>query len=183
MAGFFILHSFSTEEGLAAGQTSAQDETMNPLALPPSTNRSHKIARILGGVGAILLGLGVTGPLASVGFGTGFASKTLTFSLVSESRVYVLLALAAATLVLAVRGLTRWIVWSAAGILITFVSMASFGSGEKSSVEMPGWVSDLLTNIAKGAMNLVTFQYGTPCLVLGILMILGVGAWRFRSAD
>jgi hypothetical protein len=95
----------------------------------------------------------------------------------------VLLALAAATLWLAVRGLTRWIIWSAADILLTFGSMASFGSGKKSSVEMPGWVSDLLTSLAKGAMNLVTFQYGTPCLVLGILLILGVGAWRCRSAD
>jgi glucan phosphoethanolaminetransferase (alkaline phosphatase superfamily) len=125
----------------------------------------------------------VTGPLASVGFGTGFAAKTLTFGLISETRVYVLLAIAAATLVLAVRGLTRWVVWSAGAILVTFVSMASFSSEEKSGVEMPGWVSDVLSSIAKGAMNLVTFQYGTPCLVLGILLILGVGAWRCRSAD
>jgi hypothetical protein len=154
---------------------------MSLLSLPASVDRKHMIARILGGVGAVLLGLGVTGPLASVGFGTGFASKTVTFALVSEPRVYVLLALAAATLLLAVRGLTRWIVWSAAGILATFLSMVSFG-GEKSSVEMPGWVSDILTSIAKGALNLVTFQYGTPCLVLGILLILGVGAWRCRSA-
>lgn len=156
---------------------------MNPLAMPSSVDRKHKLARILGGLGAILLGLGVTGPLASVGFGTGFAAKTLTFSLISESRVYVLLALAAATLVLAVRGLTRWIVWSAAGILLAFVSMASFSTEKKSSTEMPGWVSDALTSIANGAMNLVTFQYGTPCLVLGILLVLGVGAWRCRSAD
>jgi len=156
---------------------------MTLLALPPSVDRKHKLARLLAGLGAVLLGLGVTGPLASVGFGTGFASKTVTFSLISEPRVYVLLALAAATLWLAVRGLTRWIIWSAAGILLTFGSMASFGSGKKSSVEMPGWVSDLLTSLAKGAMNLVTFQYGTPCLVLGILLILGVGAWRCRSAD
>lgn len=149
--------------------------------LPASVDRKHKIARLLGGLGAVLLGLGVTGPLASVGFGTGFAAKTINFSLVSETRVYVLLAIAAATVLLAVRGLTRWFVWSAAALVATFLSMVSFG-GEKSSVEMPGWVSDALGSIAKGALNLVTFQYGTPCLVLGILLILGVGAWRCRSA-
>lgn len=150
-------------------------------ALLRSADRRHTLARSLGGLGAVLLAVGVTAPLASVGFGTGFAAKTITFSLVSEPRVYVLLALAAATLVLAVIGRTRWFVWSAAGILATFLSMVSVG-GEKSSVEMPGWVSDVLTSIAKGALNLVTFQYGTPCLVLGILLILGVGAWRCRSA-
>lgn len=155
---------------------------MSLLSLPASVDRKHKIARLLGGIGAVLLGLGVTGPLASVGFGTGFAAKTITFSLVSEPRVYVLLAIAAATLALAVRGLTRWFIWSAAAILVTFVSMASFSAEEKSSTEMPGWVSDALGSIAKGALNLVTFQYGTPCLVLGILLILGVGAWRCRSA-
>lgn len=153
----------------------------HPL-LPASVDPKHRTARLLGGLGAVLLGLGATGPLASVGFGTGLGAKTLTFGLISETRVYVLLAIAAATLLLAVRGLTRWFAWSAAALLATFASMASFGSEKGGGAEMPGWVSDILTNIARGALNLVTFQYGTPCLVLGILLILGVGAWRCRSA-
>ena len=152
---------------------------MSPLALPPSADRNHQLARIIGGVGAVLLAIGATAPLASVGIGP--LAKTVTFSLVSEPRVYVLVAIAAATLALAVLGRTRWFVWSAAGVLATFLSMVSLGG--KSSVEMPGWVSDILSSIAKGAMNLVTFHVGTPCLALGILLILGVGAWRCRSAS
>ncbi len=152
---------------------------MSPLALPPSADRNHHLARVIGGVGSVLLGLGATGPLVSVGVGP--LAKTITFSLVSEPRVYVLVAIAAATLALAVRGLTRWFAWGAAAILATFLSMVSLGG--KSSVEMPGWVSDALSGIAKGAMNLVTFHYGAPCLALGILLILGVGAWRCRSAN
>jgi len=152
---------------------------MNLPALLQSVDRKHLIARVLGGLGAVLLAIGVTAPLASVGIGP--LAKTVTFSLVSETRVTVLLALAAATLVLAVLGRTRWFAGSAAGILATFLSMVSFG--EKSSVEMPGWVSDILSSIAKGALNLVTFHYGTPCLVLGILVVLGAGIWRCRSAN
>lgn len=143
-----------------------------------SPDKPAAISRALAALGAVLLALGVTGPLASVGIGP--LAKTVTFSLVSEPRVYALLAVAAATLVLAVLGRTRWFAWCAGGILATFLSMVSFG--EKSSVEMPGWVSDILASIAKGALNLVTFHYATPCLALGILLILGVGAWRCRAA-
>jgi len=147
-------------------------------AILRSPDRPTAVARALAALGAILLALGATGPLASVGIGP--LAKTVTFSLVSEGRVYALLAIAAATLVLAVLGRTRWFAWCAAAILVTFLSMISFG--EKSSLEMPGWVSDILSSIAKGALNLVTFQYGTPCLALGIALILGVGAWRCRAA-
>ena len=95
--------------------------------------------------------------------------------------MHVLVAIAAATLVLAVLGRTRWFIWSAVAILATFGSMISLG-GEKSSVEMPGWLSDALGSVAKGALELVSFHYGTPCLALGILLILGVGIWRCRAA-
>jgi hypothetical protein len=145
-------------------------------AILRSPDNSTALARILGGVGAILLALGATGPLVSVGI-----FKTVYFDLVSPGRVTALLAIAAATLVLALLGRTRWFIWSAVAILVTFGSMISIG-GEKSSMEMPGWVKDVLGWIAEGAFKLVTFNYGTPCLVLGILLILGVGVWRCRAA-
>lgn len=147
-------------------------------AILRSPDNKTALARGLAAFGAILLILGATGPLAS--FGIGFAAKDIYFSLVSTPRVYVLVAIAIATLVFAVLGRTRWFIWSGAAILLTFGSMVSLG-GEKSSLEMPGWLSEALSSIAKGAFNLVTFHYGTPCLVLGILLILGVGAWRCRA--
>lgn len=148
-------------------------------AILQSPDKPTTVARSLAALGAILLALGVTGPLVSVGIGP--LAKTVTFDLVSPARVHVLLAIAAATLVLSILGRTRWVIWSAAAILVTFGSMVSIG-GEKSSMEMPGWVSDILGSIAKGAMQLVTFNYGTPCLALGILLILGVGIWRMKAA-
>ena len=148
-------------------------------AILRSPDKPTAVARILAGVGALLLALGATGPLASVG--VGILSKTVYFNLVSADRVTALLASAAATLVLAILGRTRWFIWSAVAIIVTFGSMVSFG-GEKSSMEMPGWVKDVLGWIAEGAFKLVTFNYGTPCLVLGILLILGVGVWRCRAA-
>ncbi len=148
-------------------------------AILRSPDKPTAIARLLAGVGAILLALGATGRLAS--FGVGIVSKDIYFELVSAPRVHALVAIAAATLVLAILGRTRWFIWSAVAILITFGSMISLG-GEKSSVEMPGWLSDFLGSVAKGALNLVTFHYGTPCLALGILLILGVGIWRCRAA-
>ena len=154
--------------------------SMDLPAILRSPDRPTAIARILAALGALCLALGVLGPLVSVGIGP--LAKTVTFDLVSSARVYVLLAIAGATLALAVVGRTRWVIWSAAAIVATFVSMVSFG-GEKSSTEMPGWVSDALGSVAKGALNLVTFHYGTPCLVLGILLITGVGLWRMRSAN
>jgi hypothetical protein len=148
-------------------------------AILRSPDKPTAIARLLAGVGAILLALGATGRLAS--FGVGIVSKDIYFELVSAPRVHVLVAIAAATLVLAILGRTRWFIWSAVAILITFGSMISLG-GEKSSMEMPGWLSDFFGSVAKGALNLVTFHYGTPCLALGILLILGVGIWRCRAA-
>ena len=153
---------------------------MDLPAILRSPDRPTAIARILAALGAILLILGATGPLAS--FGIGFAAKDIYFRLVSAERVYVLVAIGIATLVLATLGRTRWFIWSGVAILATFGSMISIG-GEKSSIEMPGWVSDALGSVAKGALNLVTFHYGTPCLVLGILLIVGVGLWRMRSAN
>jgi hypothetical protein len=147
-------------------------------AILRSPDTRTAVARGLAALGAILLALGATGPLAS--FGIGFVAKEIRFDMVSAERVHILVAIAAATLVLAVLGRTRWFIWSAAAILVTFGSMVSVG-GEKSSMEMPGWLNDALTSIAKGALNLVTFHYGTPCLVLGILLILGVGIWRCRA--
>jgi len=147
-------------------------------ALLRSPDTRTAVARGLAALGALLLALGATGPLAS--FGVGFVAKEIRLELVSAGRVHVLVAIAAATLVLAVLGRTRWFIWSAAAIVVTFGSMVSVG-GEKSSVEMPGWLSDALASIAKGAFNLVTFHHGTPCLVLGILLILGVGIWRCRA--
>ena len=147
-------------------------------AILRSPDTRTAVARGLAALGAILLALGATGPLAS--FGIGFVAKEIRFDMVSAERVHILVAISAATLVLAVLGRTRWFIWSAAAILVTFGSMVSVG-GEKSSMEMPGWLNDALTSIAKGALNLVTFHYGTPCLVLGILLILGVGIWRCRA--
>ncbi len=144
-----------------------------------SPDRPTAVARILAGLFGILLALGATGPLAS--FGVGFVAKEIRFDLVSAERVPVLVAIGAATLVLAVLGRTRWFIWCAAAIIVTFGSMVSIG-GEKSSMEMPGWLNDALTSVAKGALELVTFHYGTPCLALGILGILGVGIWRCRAA-
>lgn len=148
-------------------------------AILRSPDKSTALARLLAGFGAILLALGATGPLASVGL--GILSKTVYFNLVSAERVTALLAIAAATLVLAILGRTRWFIWSAVAIIVTFGSMVSLG-GEKSSMEMPGWVKEILDWIVEGAFKLVTFNYDTPCLVLGILLILGVGIWRCRAA-
>ncbi len=147
-------------------------------AILRSPDRPTAVARILAGLGALLLALGVTGPLAS--FGVGIVSKDIYFELVSAARVHVLVAIAAATLVLAILGRTRWFIWSGAAIMITFGSMASFGGGD--SMELPGPVKKVINWIAEGALNLVTFHYGTPCLALGILLILGVGVWRCRAA-
>jgi len=147
-------------------------------AILRSPDNKTATARALAALGGILLILGATGPLAS--FGIGFAAKDIYFSLVSAPRVHVLVAIGILTVVLAILGRTRWFVWSGAAILATFGSMISVG-GEKSSMEMPGWLSDALGSIAKGALNLVTFHYGTPCLALGILLIIGVGIWRCRA--
>ena len=149
-------------------------------AILRSPDKPTTVARVLGALGAILLILGATGPLAS--FGIGFAAKDIYFRLISAERVHVLVAIGIVTLVLAILGRTRWFIWSGVAILATFGSMISIG-GEKSSIEMPGWVSDALGSVAKGALTLVTFHYGTPCLVLGILLIVGVGLWRMRSAN
>ena len=103
-------------------------------AILRSPDNKTALARGLAALGAILLILGATGPLAS--FGIGIASKDIYFRLVSAERVHVLVAIGVATLVLAALGRTRWFIWSGAAILVTFGSMISFG-GEKSSVEMP----------------------------------------------
>ena len=142
-------------------------------ALLRSEDRPHLIARILGGVGALLLALGATGPLASA------MLMTFRFEDVSPARVWILVGIAVVTLVLAVIGRTREFIWCAAAILITFGSMISIGGGD--GMEMPGPVKKVLGWIAEGALNLVTFLWGTPCLALGVLLILGVGIWRCRS--
>jgi hypothetical protein len=147
-------------------------------AILRSPDSKTATARALAALGGILLILGATGPLAS--FGVGFAAKDIYFRLISAGRVDALVAIGTATVVLAILGRTRWFVWSGVAILVTFGSMVSL-DGEKSSVEMPGWLSEALGSIAKGALNLVTFHYGTPCLALGILLIIGVGAWRCRA--
>lgn len=149
-------------------------------AILRSPDNKTAAARGLAALGAVCLALGALGPLVSVGIGP--LAKTVTFDLVSQPRVHALLAIAAATLALVVLGRTRWVIWSAAAIAVTFGSMVSLG-GERSSAEMPGWVSDALGSVAKGALNLVTFHYGAPCLALGVLLILGVGLWRMRSAN
>ena len=153
---------------------------MDIPAILRSPDNKTALARGLASLGAILLILGATGPLAS--FGIGFAAKDIHFNLISAGRVQLLVAIGIATLVLAALGRTRWFIWSGAAILATFGSMISLGGEKKADVEMPGWLSEALGSIAKGAFNLVTFHYGTPCLALGIVLILGVGVWRCRAA-
>lgn len=142
-------------------------------AILRSPDNPTAVARLLASLGAILLALGATGPLASA------LLMTFRFEDVSPARVWLLLGVAAATLTLAVLGRTRWFVWCAAAILVILGSMASFGGGD--SMELPGPVKKVINWIAEGALNLVTFHYGTPCLALGILLILGVGVWRCRA--
>lgn len=143
-------------------------------AILRSPDNKTAVARGLAALGGILLILGATGPLASA------LLMTFRFADVSPERVYVLVAIAVATLVLAILGRTRWFVWSAAAIVVTLGSMASFGGGD--GMELPGPVKKVINWIAEGALNLVTFHYGTPCLALGIVLILGVGVWRCRAA-
>ncbi len=143
-------------------------------AILRSPDRPTAVARILAGLGALLLALGVTGPLASA------LLMTFRFEDVSPARVWLLLGVAAATATLAVLGRTRWFIWCAVAIVGILGSMASFGGGD--SMELPGPVKKVINWVAEGALNLVTFHYGTPCLALGILLILGVGVWRCRAA-
>ena len=146
---------------------------LSPMSQPTAAgtraplNPPARLAQWLGIAAGVLIGAGAVGPLGAL----GHASLSLNLMDVSPTRAYLVLGVAAASIVAAALHHTRWHLYLSLAPLLIFGSMAVGGSGPT----IPG-LGDL-------AFKAVTFRWATYSLVLGIITLAGVGIWRRNAID
>ncbi len=133
-------------------------------------------ARLLGMLSAVLLVLGATGPLAKAMLMTAYLGD------VSPSRVTILVLLAGAALACSLMGRTGWLAVTALLAIATLGSLA-IGGGSDTYVPIVSDVLKLILDVLKSlftdfAKAVTNLQWGGFCLVGGIVLMLGVGAFN-----